>query len=100
MEWITFVKKENAKKAEDILKGDTYLAAKESITVKDAHALDMKEEGSFFLISGTDEGVKKCKELIKEFVEKIEEEKLEEAKKKIREEEDQAAEAMGGVFNI
>ncbi len=100
MEWIAFVKKENVKKAEENLKNDTYVAAKESITVKDARTLDIKEDGSFFLISGTDEGVKKCKEMIKDYVEEMEDEKLDEAKKRIKEEEDRAAEAMGGIFNI
>lgn len=100
MEWIVFVKRENVQKAEDALKSDTYVAAKESITVKDARALEIDVEGSFFLISGTDEGVAKCKELVKDYVEEIEEKKLEEAKKKIQEEEDRAAEAMGGIFNM
>ena len=54
MEWIGFVKRENVQKAEQTLKSDTYVAAKESITVKDARALEMEDEGSFFLISGTD----------------------------------------------
>ena len=100
MEWIGFVKRENVQKAEQTLKSDTYVAAKESITVKDARALEMEDEGSFFLISGTDEGVEKAKEMIKEYVEEIEGEKLEKAKRKIKEEGDKAAEAMGGIFNI
>ena len=100
MDYIIFVKKENVQKAEGILRADTYEAAKESINVKDASTLGIEAEGSFFYISGTDKGVEKCKEMIKEFVEEIEQEKLDQAKNKIKEEEEKAAEAMGGIFNI
>lgn len=98
MDWITFVKRENVRKAEEKLRSDFDIAAKQSITVRDAKSLDIKKEGSFFLISGTDEGIKKCKELIKEFVESIDEKKLNKAKEKIKEEEEKAAEAFGGIL--
>ena len=98
MEWITFVKSENVAKAEEALRKDFDLAAKQSITVKAASSLGIEAQGSFFHISGTDEGVKKCKELIKEFIEEIDEEKLEEAKKKIAEESESAAAGMGSIF--
>jgi len=98
MEWITFVKKENVVKAEGILRSDTDFAAKQSITVKDAKALDFEKDGSFFLISGTDEGVERCKELIKEFVEEVKEEELNKAKEKIKEEEEKAAAGFGNIL--
>jgi uncharacterized protein YaaR (DUF327 family) len=98
MDWITFVKKENVRKAEEKLNKDFDLAAKQSITVRNAKSLDIKKDGSFFLISGTDEGIEKCKELIKEFVEEIDEENLNKAKEKIKEEEEKAAEAFGGIL--
>ncbi len=97
MKWLTFVKKENAKKAEELLKQDE-LASKQSILVKDAKALGIEEEGSFFKIDGDEEGVNKCKELIKEFVEEISEEKLNKAKEEIKKEEDTAAQGIGGIF--
>jgi hypothetical protein len=98
MEWIGFVKKENVKKAEEILKKDFDVAAKESITVRDAKALNLKEDGSFFLISGSDNGVNHCKNLIKEFVVSIDEKILHKAKEEIRKEEEKAAEGFGGIF--
>jgi len=98
MEWITFVKKENVAKAEGILRNDTDFAAKESITVRDAKTLGFEKDGSFFLISGTDKGVERCKELIKEFVEEFNEEELNKAREKIKEEEEKAAEGFGGIF--
>ena len=98
MEWITFVKKESVAKAESILRNDTDFAAKESITVRDAESLGFKKDGSFFLISGTDEGIKRCKELIKEFVEEVDEKELNKAKEKIKEEEEKAAEGFGNIL--
>ena len=79
MEFVTFVKKENVRKAEEALKKDFDLAAKQSIKVRDAASLGLEGEGSYFYITGTDEGVEKCKELIKEFVEEAPQENLDKA---------------------
>jgi uncharacterized protein YaaR (DUF327 family) len=98
MDWTTFVKRENVRKAEEKLKSDFNLASKQSIAIRDAKSLEIEKDGSFFLISGTEEGVAKCKELIKEFVEKIDEKYLEKAKEKVKEEEEKAAEGFGGLF--
>ena len=98
MDWVAFVKRENVRKAEEALKKDFDIASKQSITIRDAKSLGIEKNGSFFLIDGTEEGVKKCKELIKEFTEEIEEKYLKEAKEKIKEEEEKAAEAFGGIL--
>lgn len=98
MNWIAFVKKENVSKAEHAVKGDLSTASRQSITIKDAKSLDIDKNGSFFLISGSDEGVEQAKELMKEYVEDAKEEELDKAKEKIKEEEDKAAEGFGGIF--
>lgn len=98
MDWICFVKNENAKKAENTLRLDFDIAAKQSITVRSTEALGVKKGGSFFLIEGTDEGVARCKELIKDFVEKASEKELEEAKQKIIEEREKAVCGFGSIF--
>jgi uncharacterized protein YaaR (DUF327 family) len=97
MDWIVFVKKENAKKVEEILKNDE-IASKQSIKIRDAKSLGFDEDGSFLLIDGTEEGIEKCKELVKEFIEEIEKERLEEAKRKIMDEEEKAMEGFGNIF--
>ncbi len=98
MDWVCFVRNENAKKAENTLRLDFDMAAKQSITVRSAEALGVKKGGSFLLVEGTDEGVARCKDLIKDFVEKATKEELEEAKKKIIEEREKAASGFGGIF--
>ena len=100
MEWITFVKKENARKAEEKLKMDFDVAAKQSITIRDAKSLGINLDGSFFLIDGDDKGVSKCKELIKDFVHEVKQDELKKARDTIKKEEEAAAEGMGGIFNI
>jgi len=100
MEWIAFVKKENVRKAEENLKKDFDVAAKQSIIVRDAKSLGLNYDGSFFLINGEDAGVNKCKELIKDFVFEIKSDDLKKAREKIKQEEEAAAEGMGGIFNI
>ncbi len=98
MEWIAFVKKENVSKAENAVKGDLSTASRQSITIKDAKSLGIEKEGSFFLISGSDEGVEEAKGLIKDYVEETPEDELSKAKEKIKEEEDKAAAGFGGIF--
>ena len=99
MEWIVLVKKENASKAEEAIRKDFDVAARQSITIRDCATLGITEaKGAIFYISGTDEGVAKCKELIKGFVEKADQKVLDHAKKKIRDEEDAAASGMGSIF--
>jgi hypothetical protein len=98
MEWMTFVKKENVSKAEEKLKSDFNLAAKQSIAIRDAKSLDIDKNGSFFLIIGTEEGLARCKELIKEFAEDIDVKYFDKAKEKLQEEADKAAEGFGGLF--
>ena len=98
MDWITFVKKENVRKAEEALRKDFDLAAKQGITIRDAKSLEIAKEGSFFFISGTEEGMKRCQELIKDFAEKVDEKELKKVRIKIKEEEEMAASAFGGIL--
>ena len=100
-EWMTFVKSENARKAEEMIRADFDLAAKQSITVRDAAVIGVSEagKGSFFYITGSDEGVQKCKDIIKELVVKdVKQQVLDKAKAKIKEEQDAAAAGFGGIF--
>ena len=98
MDFITFVKKENVKRAEELLKKDD-ITARESINIRDAKALGLNHDGSIFYISGTDHGVEKCKEVLKEFMVEIDSKELHKAKEKIKEEEEKAAEGFGGIFS-
>jgi hypothetical protein len=97
MDWIAFVKRENVRKAEEILRNDFELSS-QSINIRDAKPLGIEKDGSFFLISGTEEGVKKSKELIKEFTENVDDKDLKKVAEKVKEEEARAAEAFGAIL--
>jgi hypothetical protein len=98
MEWITFVKKENVRKAEEKLKMDFDVAAKQSITVRDAKSLGLNHDGSFFLIDGDDKGVNQCKELIKEFVFEVKTDDLKKARDTIKKEEESMFSARSNMI--
>lgn len=98
MEHIGFVAREKVGQAEQKLRNDFDVCAKQSITVRDAKALGLNKDGSFFYITGSEEGVKRCKEFLKEFEAIAKPAELEHAKKKILEEQEKAAEGFGGIF--
>ena len=96
MEYICFVPKEKAAQAESALKNDFETASRQSITIRAAESLGLPDKGSFFQISGSDAGVEKCKELLKEFI--AESDNLEKDKEKITQEDENAATGMGSIF--
>lgn len=96
MSYLIFIlDKENRDIVDEILKHD--LISRQSITVKNAKALGINKEQNFILIEGSEENLKKTKEI---FVDgKIkEEEKGEEIYNKIKKEESEAADGFGAVF--
>ncbi len=95
-EYICLVKE--GAKAEDALRKDFDLAARQSITVRESSTLGLKTVGTIIFVRGSDEGVSKCKELLKDFVIEAKPEELEQAKKKILEGEEKALEGFGGIF--
>ncbi len=95
MEYICFVRDVSA--AENALRSDFDLAAKQSITVKDGKSL-LGKEGSFIYIKGSSEGVERCKEILSKFIEQCPEEDLKKAKEKIKEENERAVCGFGNIF--
>ena len=93
--WVCLVKKENMRKAEEILKKDD-IASRQSIMIRDAKSLGFNEDGFYFLIDGDEHGVNRAKELIKDLA--AETKNADKVRKKIKEEEEKAAEGFGGIF--
>ncbi len=96
VEYICLVK--DGAKAEDTLRKDFDLAARQSITVREASTLGLKATGTIIFVRGTEEGVARCKGLLKDFVIEAKPEELEQARKKILEGEEKALEGFGGIF--
>jgi len=92
MEVLFFVEKKNYKKLEEILKKDD-LVSGASIKIRDAS--DFGKEGFYFFLEGTEDKIKKAKELAKDLAKEIEGEEKEKVKAKIKEEEEKALEGFG-----
>jgi len=92
------VKSEDASKINELIKDD--LVSRQSILTRDSSSLDIKGEVLFLKIEGSKEGIKKAKELAKEYAFKVlDEKKANEVNEKIKEQEDSAASGMGMIFD-
>jgi hypothetical protein len=92
------VKSAEAGKINTILQDDT--VSRQSIVIRDAHSLDIKEDVSYLKIEGSPEGLKRAEELAKELgMTKLPEKKAQTIHEKIKEQEDAAATGMGMIFD-
>ena len=98
MTYVIFeVKSENIAKINDFLKDD--LVSRQSILTRDSSSLNIDKNVSYLKIEGSNEGIKKAKELAKEFeFKKLSVKDAEEVNKKIEEQENSAADGMGMIF--
>jgi len=98
MAYVIFeVKKEQIGKINELARDD--LVSRQSILTRDANALGIDKDVFYTKIEGSDEGLKRAEEIAKEleFV-KLNEKEAEEVDKKIKEEEESAADGMGMIF--
>jgi len=92
------VKSEDAGKINELIKDD--LVSRQSILTRDSSSLDIKGDRLFLKIEGSEEGIKKAKELAKEYAFKVlDKKKAKEVDEKIKEQEDSAASGMGMIFD-
>ncbi len=97
MKFTCFISAKNGKKAEDILKKDD-LASRGSIVLRDAKVLGIEKEGYFLFYEGSEEAVKRVKELINEFTEVVDAELLKKAEKEFEKESEKALRGFGEIF--
>lgn len=98
MSYIIFeVKNDHAGNISKLTKDD--LVSRQSILTRDASALDIDKDVSYVKIEGSQEGLKKAKELAEEqgFA-KLSEKDAKEINDKILAEEEEAADGMGMIF--
>jgi hypothetical protein len=92
------VKRENMGKINQMLKDD--LVSRQSILTRDSSSLGMDGDVSFLKIEGSEEGLKRAKELAKELeFTKLDKKKAEKINEKIMEQEESAADGMGMIFD-
>jgi len=95
MDLLLFCKKENSKKLEEKLKKDD-LVSGASIKIRDASIVN--KDGFYFYLEGTEDKIKKARELAKDLASEIEGEEKEKVKKILKEEEERAMEGFGAIL--
>jgi hypothetical protein len=92
------VKTAEAGKINTMLQDD--VVNRQSIVIRDAHSLDIKEDVSYLKIEGSTEGLKRAEALAKELgMPKLPVKKAKTINDKIKEQEDAAATGMGMIFD-
>ena len=92
------VKSAETGKIQTMLQDD--VISRQSIVIRDANALDMKESVSFVKVEGSTEGLKRAEELAKELgLKKLPDKKAKRIDEMIRQQEDSAATGMGMIFD-
>jgi len=99
MAYVIFeVKSAEAGKIQTMLQDD--IVNRQSIVIRDASSLDIKEAVSYLKVEGSTEGLKRAEELAKELgMTKLKEKKAKKIEEKIKEQEDSAATGMGMIFD-
>jgi uncharacterized protein (DUF2164 family) len=95
MDLLLFSKRENSKKLEEKLKKDD-LVSGASIKVRDA--IIVNKDGVYFYLEGTEDKIKKAKELAKDLAEEVLGEEKEKVVKILKEEEERAIEGFGAIL--
>ena len=91
------VKKEDSRKIDQVLKDD--LVSRQSITTRDASALDIDKDVVYVKIEGSEEGVKRAEELFKDMsAKRLSDKEAEEINEKIKAQDESAALVMGNIF--
>ncbi len=97
MTYLIFsVPMENKNKVNDILKDD--LISRQSITIRDAKAFEIKKEVQFVLIEGEEKALQRAKELFKDVSSLEQGQDAEEIYNKFKADEAGAAESVGFIF--
>lgn len=91
------IKRGESKKIDQVLKDD--LVSRQSITTRDATALDIEKDVVYVKIEGSEEGVKRAEQLFKEIsAKKLNKKEAEKINEKIMAQDDSAAIGMGNIF--
>jgi hypothetical protein len=98
MTYVIFeVKQEQKGKINEMLKDE--IVNRQSVLTRDAHALGIDKDVTYFKIEGSDDGLKQAKKLAKEFeLKKLTVKESKTINQKVIEEEDSAADGMGMIF--
>ena len=99
MSYVIFeIKSEETGKIQTILQDN--IVNRQSIVIRDANSLNIKEAVSYLKVEGSSEGLKRAEELAKELeIKKVPDNEAKKINEKIKEQEDSAATGMGMIFD-
>ncbi len=97
MEAVFFIEKERYPEARDRASSDDRVS-RQSLTFRDSQSLGLHEEGYYLLVSGSEEGIKKSRELLKGLGRELRGEEAKGVADIIKKQEEEAMEGFGGIF--
>ncbi len=97
MKEVFFINMENYSKARNVVFADD-IVARQTVNFREARALGFQKDGYYLEIDGPHEAINKAKELLGEMAVEAGAKEKEEVLRKIKEEEDKAAEGFGSLF--
>ncbi len=97
MKAVFFIGMENYSKAKSIVFADDMLT-RQSVNFREARALGLNKDGYYLEIDGSNEAIHRAKELLKDIAKEVEHKEKDDVLRRIKEEEDKAAEGFGSLF--
>ncbi len=85
-----------ASKADLLLQDD--IVSRQSVTARDAKSLGIRGADRYVLVEGSDAGIARAVELLKDIVRPLEEAQAEDVYRRLRSQDDEAAAGLGLVF--
>jgi hypothetical protein len=92
-----FVTKENYFKAKDAVMKDD-IVSRQSIDFRENTSLGMGKEGYYIIINGSEESIKKAKDMLKDITKEVSGKEMEDVNKKIKEQEEASIQGFGRIF--
>lgn len=93
---ILKIEKKDSGRIDELYKDDT--VSRQSIIRRDGISLELKDDSIYVLIDGSEEAIKKVKEIASTFSKTLERKELEEVYKRFKAQDDKSLEGLGSIF--
>ncbi len=90
------VEKKDSAKIDELYTDD--IVSRQSIIRRDGISLELKDDSFYVLVEGSEEGIKRAKEIASKFSKVLEGEELNSIYKKFKAQDDKSLEGLGSIF--
>jgi len=97
MKAVFFIPSENYSKAKNVIYSDDVIS-RQTVNFRESHALGFDKDGYYLEIDGSEESIKRTKEVLDGMGKEVSEKEKEKIIKKIEEQESSAAQGFGTLF--